>query len=935
MRSDGPLPGRESNDRREAALIVALVRELVTEMRPCASRARVTLDSEFERELGLGSLELAELLVRVEDAFGVTLSSGTLAAAETPRDLLREVGSACRGRAGQARFTPAGGPSSGPPAQVVVPETASTLLDVLRWYGEVAPDRVHIRVVGEAGVEDELSYGALGREAADAAAGLLGRGLAPGDKVAIMLPTGRSYFVTFMGVLLAGGVPVPVYPPARLSQLADHLRRHDRILGNAQVTSMVTVPEAVRLGRLLRSRVESLREVLVPDELAAPGGALPRATGEQMALLQYTSGSTGHPKGVVLTHADLLANIRAMGRAEAASPSDTFVSWLPLYHDMGLIGAWLSSMYFRVPLVVMPPQLFLSRPSRWLWAVHDHRGTISAGPNFAFELCLRKITDAEIHGLDLSSWRLAFNGAEPVRADTIERFAARFAPYGLSQAAITPVYGLAEASVGLTFPPFGRGPLVDRVARERFLCSGRAIPVGEQDRSALRFVACGRPLPGYRLRVVDDTASELEDRQEGHVEFQGPSATSGYHRDPVATRSLFHGEWLDTGDLGYLADGELYITGRVKDIIIRAGRNVHPDELEEAVGCIEGVRQGCVAVFAAPAPDTGTERLVVLAETRETGGAARAALQTQIIGAVVDLLGATPDDVVLVPPHTVPKTSSGKIRRTAGRQAYERGIGNRPAPLWGRLWLFAWSARLRRSRRTAAAIAFGGYVWLLVLMLTVFLLVSLTLLPGQGRRRTSVRAGVLLLARLTGIPITVRGLDRLPAGPWVAVANHPSWIDGPVLAAIMPRSCHFVVGEVFARRPLSGFVLRRIGTEFVERIDREQGVSDTIRLSELAGRGRRLVMFPEGGLGRSPGLRRFHMGAFVIAARAGVPVVPITIQGTRSILPLGRRLPRCGAVHIVADTPIRPTGTDWAAAVGLQRRARASILRRCGEPDLQ
>jgi 1-acyl-sn-glycerol-3-phosphate acyltransferase len=935
MRPDGPLTGREPDGGREAGLIVELVRELVTQMQPHASRAMVTLDSEFERALGLGSLELAELLVRVQDAFGVTLSSGTLAAAETPRDLVREVRSAYRGPAGRAGFTPADGPSSGPPAQVAVPGTASTLVDVLRWYGEVASDRIHIRVLGATGVEDELSYGALHREAAHAAAGLLDRGLAPGDKVAIMLPTGRSYFVTFMGVLLAGGVPVPVYPPARLSQLADHLRRHDRILHNAQVTSMVTVPEAVRLGRLLRSRVESLREILVPDELAAPGGALPRATGEEMALLQYTSGSTGHPKGVVLTHADLLANIRAMGRAGAASPSDAFVSWLPLYHDMGLIGAWLSSMYFGVPLMVMPPQLFLSRPSRWLWAIHEHRGTMSAGPNFAYELCLRKIADAEIHGLDLSSWRLAFNGAEPVKADTIERFAARFAPYGLSQRAITPVYGLAEASVGLTFPPLGRGPLVDRVARERFLSSGRAVRVGEQDRCALRFVACGRPLPGYRLRVVDDGVSELGERQEGNVQFQGPSATSGYYRNPAATRSLFHGEWSNTGDLGYLADGELYITGRVKDIIIRAGRNVHPDELEDAVGNLDGVRQGCVAVFAAPDPDTRTERLVVLAETRETDGAACAALRTQIIGAVVDLLGATPDDVVLVPPHTVPKTSSGKIRRTASRQAYERGIGNRPTPLWWQLWLFTWGARLRRSRRTAAAIAFAGYVWLLVLMGTASLLVSIALLPGQRRRRASVRAGTLLLARLTGMPITVRGFDRLPAGPWVAVANHPSWIDGPVLAAIMPPSCHFTVGEVFGRRPLSRFVLRRLGTEFVERTDREQGVSDTVRLSELAGRGRQLLMFPEGRLNRAPGVGPFHMGAFVIAARADVPVVPIAIQGTRSILQPGRRIPRHGAVHVVADAPIHPTGTDWVAAVQLQRTARASILRLCGEPDLR
>jgi 1-acyl-sn-glycerol-3-phosphate acyltransferase len=919
--------------------VLELVRGLVAEVHPHASGAVVTLDSELERELGLGSLELAELLVRAESAFGVRLSSGSLGAADTPRDLLREVSAAPPGSADRARLTPADGRRTGPRAGPQVPGTASTLTDVLRRQGEVAPDRIHVRVLGETGVEDELSYGALNREAASAAAGLLTRGLTPGDKVAIMLPTGRSYFVTFMGVLLAGGVPVPIYPPARLSQLADHLRRHRRILSNAQVISMVTVPQAVRLGRLLRSRVESLREVLVPDELATQGGAFPAVAGEDVALLQYTSGSTGHPKGVMLTHAHLLANIRTMGRAEAASSSDIFVSWLPLYHDMGLIGAWLSSLYFGVPLVVMPPQVFLTHPSQWLWAIHEHRGTISAGPNFAYELCLRKIDDAEIHGLDLSSWRLAFNGAEPVKADTIERFAARFAPYGLSQEAITPVYGLAEASVGLTFPPLGRGPLVDRVAREGFLRSGRAIKTSDRGHPALRFVACGRPLPGYELRVVDEIGSEQGDRQEGRIEFQGPSATSGYYRNPAATRSLFHRGWLDTGDLGYMAGGELYVTGRVKDIIIRAGRNLHPDELEEAVGNLDGVREGCVAVFADPAPDTDTERLVVLAETRQTGDAVWADLRTRIVGVVVDLLGTPPDDIVLAPPHTVPKTSSGKIRRAASREAYQRGtIGNRPALLWWQFGLFAVSGvmpRLRRRCRAGAAMAFAGYGWLLLAVVTVFLLASLVLVSGQQRRRQAVRAAALLLAHLTRTPITVRGLDRLPAGSWVAVANHASLLDGLVLAAILPGSCRFVAGEIFARRALSGFVLRRVGTQFVERTDREQGVRDTARLTKRVGRGQQLVMFPEGRLDRAPELRSFHMGAFVTAAHAGVPVVPIVIQGTRPILPPGCRSPRHGAIHVVVDAPLEPTGNDWAAAVRLQHAARAVILRRCGEPDLK
>jgi 1-acyl-sn-glycerol-3-phosphate acyltransferase len=924
--------GRERSADRDAAVVVDLVRGLVAEMGPFDPRPMVTLDSGLERDLGLSSLELAELVVRAQEAFDVELPSGTLAAVGTPRDLLCEVRTARRGSAQRAGpSSPVPGPLIAPSACLMAPQAASTLVGVLRWHGEAVPDRIHVRVLGETGVVDELTYGALNREAARAAAGLLDRGLAAGDKVAIMLPTGRSYFVTFMGVLLAGAVPVPIYPPARPAQLAEHLHRQRRILTNAQATCMVTVPEAVRLGRHLRSWVTTLRDVLVPADLDAPEGELPLVAGDDTALLQYTSGSTGHPQGVVLPHHALLANIRAMGRAEAASPSDIFVSWLPLYHDMGLIGAWLSSLYFGVPLVVMPPQVFLSRPSRWLRAIGEQRGTISAGPNFAYELCLRKIGDAELQGLDLSSWRLAFNGAEPVRADTIERFAIRFAPYGLHWEAITPVYGLAEACVGLTFPPLGRGPMIDRVVREGFLRSGRAVQAAGRDPSAVRFVACGRPLPGYRLRVVGDNGDELADRREGRIEFQGPSATGGYHRDPAATRALFHDGWLDTGDLGYLADGELYVTGRVKDLIIRAGRNLHPEEIEVQVGGIDGVREGCVAVFATPDADTGTERLVVLAETRQADETARAALRTQIIGAVVDLLGAPPDDVVLTAPHTVPKTSSGKVSRSASRAVYRRGtIGRRPTPIWLQLLPLVWSSiryHTHRLCRDGAAVAFAAYAWLLAIAMAVPMLAALSVTPGQRRRRRLVRAGLRLLARLTGTPVTVVGMGRLPAGAWLAVANHASWLDGAALTAALPESCCFVAGEIYAQRRLSGFVLRRLGTEFVERTDRESGVHDTARLTTVVRHGQRLVMFPEGRLNAAPGLRAFRMGAFVSAARAGAPIVPVAIQGTRSILPPGRRFPRHGAVHIIVETPIRADGTDWAAAVGARHAARAAIAR--------
>jgi 1-acyl-sn-glycerol-3-phosphate acyltransferase len=838
---------------QRAARVLELVRTLTTEVHPHASRLTVTLDSPFD-DLGIGSLELAELLLRVQDNCGVALPSTVLSSAETPRDLLRAVF-----RGGAAVVDNVGAPSppvaeAGSPA----PVAASTLIDALEWHVGATPERTHIRILDESRSPDELTYGAIHREAASVAAGLLAHDVMPGDTIAIMLRTSRAYFVTFAGAVLAGAVPVPIYPPARPSQLADHLRRHIGILANARTALLVTVPEAIPLGHLLRSNVETLRHVVVPESLTgAPGGALPRPRSDDLALVQYTSGSTGQPKGVALTHDNLLANIRAMGQAIAVTGEDTFVSWLPLYHDMGLIGAWLGSLYFGIPLVSMPPQMFLTRPSRWLRAIHANRGTISAGPNFAYELCLTKIRDAEIEGLDLTSWRLAFNGAEPVSPTTIERFAERFAPHGFRRETMTPVYGLAESSVGLAFPPLGRGPLIDSVNRDTFLRSGRAHPVKPDGRDAVRFVACGRPLPGHEIRIVDATGNELGDRREGRIEFRGPSATRGYFHNADATRSLFHDDWLDTGDLGYMADADLYVTGRIKDIIIRAGRNLHPAELEEAIGNLTGVRKGCVAVFASPDPRGAAERLVVMAETRTTGDEETSALRSEIVSATVDLLGVAPDDVVLAPPRTVPKTSSGKIRRAASRQLYEEGrIGARPRALWwdlARLRLRAAVPSLRRGRGAAAAVGFAAYAWALYVVLAVPAVILLALVPVVEWRRRLASGAVRLLAHLTGTPVTLHGLDRLQDGPSVVVANHPSWLDGLALTTMLPHSFRFVAGEALANEGPIGFVLKRLGCEFVERYDREHGVADTDRVVALVKGGQSLVIFPEGRLDRAPG----------------------------------------------------------------------------------
>ena len=417
-----------SEVERSAELLLGVVNGLLDDSRQTPER-NATLDSSLERDLGLDSLARVELLLRIERAFKLSLPERALADAETPRDLLRMVRSGLGTPQALVereirRLAPGG--------DTRVPTQALTLLDAFDWHLGAHPDRLQVLLYGDAG-EESLSYAAIRDGAREFSAFLVDAGLAPGQAVAIMLPTCREYLFSFLGTLMAGGIPVPLYPPARLAQIEDHMRRHVGILNSARAALLITVPEAKTLAWLLRSQVQSLSRILTPAELARGGGAFtPHAAAPgDMAFLQYTSGSTGDPKGVVLTHANLLANIRAMGQAAKATGEDVFVSWLPLYHDMGLIGAWFTPMYFGFPLVLMSPLAMLSRPSRWLWAIHRHRGSISGGPNFAFDLCLKRIEDAEIEGLDLSSWRFVFNGAEPVSPETLDAFERRFGRFGL------------------------------------------------------------------------------------------------------------------------------------------------------------------------------------------------------------------------------------------------------------------------------------------------------------------------------------------------------------------------------------------------------------------------------------------------------------------------------------------------------------------------
>ena len=527
--------------------LLQLARTLTEELhRGGGSATSLGLDHSLTRDYGLDSLARAELQLRIERAFSMTFAAATFAEADTPRDLL----------CAMALAPAAGGSSVAMPESAdeateirYPPDSIATLVDVLDWHVEHHGDRLLVTLDSEHGPTTQLSYARLQIDAQAVAGWLAEQGFGAGDAVAVMLPTGSDFFAAFYGALYAGCVPVPLYPPARMSQLEDHLQRLFGILRNAEAALLITVAQAKPLARLLTAHCETLRQVVTVADLFTAGVSAasfvrPAIRPDATAFLQYTSGSTGNPKGVVVSHANLLANVRAMRRAARITSADTFLSWLPLYHDLGLIGACIGSLCVGYRLVLMSPLEFLARPARWLSAIHRHRATVSAAPNFAYELCLNKLTDADLEGIDLGSWRLAFNGAEPVSATTIERFASRFAPYGSGARRCSRCTGWPKVSWASHSRRRSRSACRSRrphCLRER----GVARPAAVNDARALQVVSCGLPLPGVEVRIVDTASQELPEREQGRVQFSGPSATSGDFRNPEATAALVDGAWLN------------------------------------------------------------------------------------------------------------------------------------------------------------------------------------------------------------------------------------------------------------------------------------------------------------------------------------------------------------------------------------------------------
>ncbi len=942
-----------------------VARELLEELGSAHAIPAIRGPAHLDRDLGLGSLERVELLARLDRTFHTSLPERVLAEADTLDDIVRALAQATGMSAAPlpaplpARSTPAE-PAQQDTGPAAAPHRATTWQEVLRYRSEADGDRSHL-IIEEEGREETISFRELYSGSRRVALQLAERGLRPGEAVALMLPTSREFFFSFAGVLLAGGVPVPIYPPFRADRIAEYAERQSSILRNCEARLLLTFREAEKVARLLEPRVPSLRGVVTASALLAgdpprarlgPPTPLPAgAAGDDLALLQYTSGSTGDPKGVMLTHANLLANVRAIGQAVGVQPGDVGVSWLPLYHDMGLIGAWLAPLYFGLPVVVLSPLAFLSRPERWLWALHRHRATLTAAPNFAYELAVRKIADGDIAGLDLSALRAALNGAEPVLAETIERFTERFARHGFRREAFAPVYGLAEASLALTFPPPGRAPRVDRVAREPFALEGRAVPAAHDasadDASVTSFVSVGAAMPEHEIRIVDAAGRDVGERAEGALWFRGPSATTGYFRNAEASARLFpegpEAGWLDSGDRAYRAEGELFITGRVKDIILKAGRNLYPHEVEEAAGQAPGVRRGCVVAFGVTHTTGGTERLIVVAETREQGHEARQGIARAITEQVALTIGLPPDAVELLRPHSIPKTSSGKLRRDETRRLYLEGsLGAAAPPPWLQVVRLA-AANMARTAaawpRRAFELLYGIYaavVFVLWIIPTWFLV---AVAPSRRVAERITKWGLRLFFVLIVCPIRMKGREHLATSPpRVFVSNHTSFFDVLVLMAALGSDYHFVAKSEVHGMIFIGTFLRKLGHFAFDRSDPQARVRQAEEIEAALGRSESVFVFPEGTFRAQDGVGAFHLGAFRAAVAARCPVIPVALGGTRRFLRDRTYLPRPASITLTICPPIEPAASaqnaSWQDVVRLRDAARAAISRAAGEPLL-
>jgi fatty-acyl-CoA synthase len=529
--------------------------------------------------------------------------------------------------------------------------------------------------------EPFFTYSGVERATARYGGAMQVMGLKKGDRIALILPDNQDFVFAFLGALRAGIVPVPIYPPAGLRRLGGYLENTLHIVRKSGARVVLTDGDIRRLLGTVQSGAPDLQriEAIEPMRKSREPFKPEKISLDDTCFLQFTSGSTSAPKGVIVSHGNIAANVRRFMEEglKVEAGVDSGVSWLPLYHDMGLIGFVLGPLYHRNTITYLSPLLFLKRPVRWLETISRLRATISFGPNFAYALCVKRVRDKDIEGLDLSTWRAAGCGAEPIRAGDLNAFASKFAPAGFNHRAMLPCYGMAEATLAISFDRLGDGVRTENVDADDLAGELKANVAESGSGRAIEVVNCGKAFEEHDVAVFDpkDETSEnpLTDRAVGELRVRGPSVTSGYFNEPELTKEAFAGDWLRTGDMGYIVDGDIFICGRQKELIIVNGRNYYPQDLEWEASRIDGVRKGNVIAFGTRKPLDDRERVVVAFETSVSDHDARETLRNEVRKAVRQATGLSIDDVVDLDAGVLPKTSSGKLRRNETRRLYETG----------------------------------------------------------------------------------------------------------------------------------------------------------------------------------------------------------------------------------------------------------------------
>jgi len=545
--------------------------------------------------------------------------------------------------------------------------------EVLYWRAALSRPARGLTLLPERGPPARLDWPELLERARGAAEGLRAAGVGPGEPFLVVTASEPGTVAAILGGLVGDALPTPFHPPLALGGVAAWVERLEAAA--AALGARVVVAEGLPL-RLLREALPPGSRLAVVDAAGLPtagpaaGGPEDRAA---PAYVQLTSGSTAGPKGVRVSHGNLTANVHQIGWSSGVRGDDVVVSWLPLYHDMGLVGTLVFSLYWSLELVLLSPLSFLRRPRRWLEALSEHRGTLSPAPSFAFSYVAHRLRDADLGGLDLAPWRIAYCGAEPIQPAAVARFVERLAPCGLRPGTLLPCYGLAEATLAVTFNPVGAGLRASAVSRRRLARGEVAPPAGAGD--TLELVRCGRPLPEVELELRGPDGRPVGPGRTGRIWLRGPSITAAYHGDPEATAASRDADgWLDTGDVGCLLDGELAVVGRAKDLIVVRGRNHAPQDLEWAAEGVPGVRPGSAAAFGTWSERDATERPVVACEVAaDEADWTRGAIARAVYERVGARTGLTLADVVLLAPGAVPRTTSGKVKRARTRELFEEG----------------------------------------------------------------------------------------------------------------------------------------------------------------------------------------------------------------------------------------------------------------------